>query len=413
LADRQRSSCRNVIRVEAKDALWREAIATLLHTSHLAQPSALASVINEAVRPYGIEITLYLVDREQERLRPLPEPGKATAEPLAVDGTIAGQVFRRVTAVASHRDPRRVWVPVLDGTERLGVLEATLPEHLTGPAGMDGLRTLSVLIGHLIASKLAYGDALRRVRRSQPMSVGGELLWRMLPPLTFATDDLVLSAAIEPCYDFGGDAYDYAVDDDRARITVIDAVGHGLNAALTSTVTLAATRAARAVGDDLPEVALAADAALIGQFGDLRYVTGVLAELDLRTGRLRFVNAGHPPPVVLRHGQSVAVLKGGRRLPLGLDGPIDEPAQYSLEPGDLLMLYTDGITEARDERDEFFGLRRLSEHAERQTNAGHPAAEVARGLARAVRDFQNGRLQDDATLLLAQWGPGVGRRMLP
>jgi hypothetical protein len=392
---------------------WLDALSTLLRRSYLAQPSALAAVVNDAVRPLGVEVIVYLADREQLHLRALPEPGKPPGELLAIDGTLPGQAFRRVTELVSPQEPGRVWVPILDGTERLGVLAVSLPDRVPPPGVQESLRMLSVLIGHLLVAKMAYGDSLRRVRRSQPMSVGGEMLWRMLPPLTFATHDLIVAAMIEPCYDVGGDAYDYAVDNDLARITILDAVGHDLNAALTSCLTLSAIRAARVSGAGLPDAAAAADRALTNQFDDLRYATGILAELDLQLGQLRVVNAGHPQPVVLRSGRSVAVLDGGRRLPLGLIGPTDDPVEYSLEPGDLLLFYTDGITEARDEDGQLFGLERLIELAERQTADGHPAPEIARGISHAVMEYQNGQLHDDATVLLVEWGPGVGIRIVP
>jgi hypothetical protein len=392
---------------------WLEALSTLLRRSYLAQPSALAAVVNDAVRPLGVEVTIYLADREQQHLRALPEPGKPAGDPLTIDGTLPGQAFRRITERMSPQEPGRVWVPILDGTERLGVLAVSLPGGLPPPRVQESLRMLSVLIGHLLVAKMAYGDSLRRVRRSKPMSVGGEMLWRMLPPLTFATHDLIVAAMIEPCYDVGGDAFDYAVDNDLARITILDAVGHDLNAALTSCLSLAAIRAARIAGAGLADAAAAADSALINQFDDLRYVTGILAELDLAEGQLRVVNAGHPPPVVLRSGRSVATIEGGRRLPLGLTGPTDDPVEFSLEPGDLLLLYTDGIIEARDEDGQLFGVERLIELAERQTADGHPAPEIARGLSHAVMAYQNGQLHDDATLMVVQWGPGTGIRIVP
>jgi hypothetical protein len=397
---------------------WNAAIARLLRISHLAQPSGLGRVLNEALAPLGVRVEIYLIDREQRALRPLTPVGADHSEVLDVDATVAGRAFSAIRPVTGPRAPRQIWAPILDGTERLGVLRADLPHEADArdAAVRESLSTLAVLIGHLLVAKMAYGDSIRRGRRSQPMSVGGELLWRMLPPLTFATDDLVLASVIEPCYDVGGDAYDYAVDNDRAVIAIYDAVGHDLNAAVSSTLALAATRSARTRGLDLADIASAADDVLTTHFTDLRYVTAIVADLDLRTGRMRIVNAGHPPPVVLRAGRSVAVLDGGRRLPLGLyergEGEDGEPVTVSLEPDDVVLLYTDGITEARDAEGNLFGLPRLIEFAEREANAGLHAAEVARRLSHAVLDHQQGRLQDDATLMLIQWGPGIGTRSM-
>ncbi|HEY0534332.1 MAG TPA: PP2C family protein-serine/threonine phosphatase, partial [Actinoplanes sp.] len=130
-------------------------------------------------------------------------------------------------------------------------------------------------------------------------------------------------------------------------------------------------------------------------------------------GMLRYANAGHPAPLLLRSGHVVHELSKGRRLPLGLGGPPDEIAEHRMEPGDRLLLYTDGITEARDPAGELFGIRRLADHAERHAAAGLPASETLRRLAQAVAGHQDGPARDDATLLLAEWSPTAARRAVP
>jgi anti-anti-sigma factor len=387
-------------------AVWHSCAATLLRSSRLIPPSALANAINEAVAPIGIEVTVYLVDREQLALRALPRSGKPLPDPIPIDTTLPGRAFTTAQLAQSPNEPERVWLLVMDGSERLGVLEVALPSRLAveDRTVRDGLELLATVIGQLLVSKTPYGDTLRRTRRSRPMSPGGELLWRALPPLTCATTDMVLAAALEPCYEVGGDAFDYALDGDVLRVGIFDAVGHGLAAALTSTVTLAATRAARTTGLDLPAVAAAADEAITGQFHDLRYATAILAELDLATGVLRYLNAGHPPAVLMRDGKVVASLDGAGRTPLGLPNPAQVADQH-LQPGDRLLFYTDGITEARDAAGRFFGLSRLLDLAERHSAAGLPAPETLRRLSHAVLDHQQGRLDDDATLVIVEWSP--------
>jgi hypothetical protein len=320
-----------------------------------------------------------------------------------------------VNAFTVSRSPGRVWTPLVNGTERLGVLDFTLPAHLdpASPEVRDGIDLIGGLIGHLVTAKMQYGDTLHRGRRSRPASTATELLWRTLPPLTFATEQLVISAILEPCYDVGGDAFDYAVDDDIARIAVFDAVGHSMTAGLTAAVALAATRTARIEGEGLYAIARAADLAIAGQFPDVRFVTAVLAELDLITGAVRYLNAGHPPPVLLRGGKVVAALDGGRRMPLGLDDPAIEIAEAALEPGDQLLFYTDGFTEARDEHGEQFGLARLVDFAERHAAAGLPPAETVRRLSHHLIQHQNGNLTDDATLVLVSWSAVASRREMP
>ena len=133
------------------------------------------------------------------------------------------------------------------------------------------------------------------------------------------------------------------------------------------------------------------------------YATGVLGSLDLGSGRLRYLSAGHPPPLLLRAGKIVKTLDAGRRPLLGLDMREGNIAEEMLEPDDTVVLYTDGITEARDEQHQFFGIDRLADFIEREVSEGTPMPEMVRRVCRRILDHQNGVLQDDATMLLVQW----------
>jgi hypothetical protein len=395
---------------------WDAAVVDLLRRAQLAQPDELVAELNAATAPLGVAVTVYLVDHEQRRLWPLPERGKPTPEPLDVEGTVAGRAFTAVqTFPADDATGRhRIWVPMVDGSERLGVAEVVAHRP---PADAEFFRrrseTLMALTGHLVAVKSPYGDALHRVRRTRAMTPAAELVHQLLPPLTFSCHRMVVSAVLEPCYDVGGDAFDYAVDDAVARFMVLDAMGRGLKAGLTSTAAVAAIRAARRDGRHLPELARAADAALAEQFADLRFVTGVLADLNLDTGVLRYLNAGHPPPVLLRQGRIVGTLCGGRRLPLGIGDGAVEIGEEVLEPGDRLLLYTDGVTEAYDRGGDRFGLDRLTDLAQRGMNAPLPTPETLRRLAHTVLEHQGGRPFDDATLMLVEWSAEAAERTQP
>ncbi len=379
----------------------------LQHASPLVQPSALPGAINAAIGGIGAHLSIYLVDREQRSLRALPEPPRTPAV-LPIDSTVAGRAFQSAKPLV-HGHTGRLWLPLLDGADRIGVLEVRLSGGLApdDPVVLEGCQMFAGCVGELVVRKASCGDTLRRTRRSRIMTTGAELLWRMLPPLTFATHRLVVTAVLEPCYDVGGDAFDYAVDDDVAKLAVLDAIGHGLGAGLTAAVTLAAMRSARCAGSPIEAMASAADEELVANFGDLRFVTGVLAELDLNTGHLSYVNAGHPPPILLRRGRAVGSLAGGRRLPIGLSDTAVRRARVSLEPGDRLLLYTDGAVEARDPEGNLFGVQRLIDLAERHCAAGLPAPETLRRLSHAVLRHQKGEAQDDTTLMLVEWAPGA------
>lgn len=386
-------------------AAWDAAIADLLARAKMVQPDELAYEVNLATPAVAAEITIYLIDHEQMQLWPLPERGKPTPPPVVVEGTAAGRAFTRIRT--QRPEPADVagrwWIPMIDGSERVGVAEV-FPHH--PPADPDLFQTcverLIGLVGHLVTVKLPYGDSIQQVRRTRPMTPASELLLGLLPPLTFSCPRLVVSAVLEPTYDVGGDAFDYAVDGSTARFMVLDGMGRGLRAGLTTTAAIAAIRAARRAGDDLTALAAAADAVLAEQFPDLRYVTGVLAELDLESGRLRYLNAGHPRPLLIRDGRVVGPLPGGRRMPLGLAETV-EAGTADLEPGDRLLLWTDGIGDRPDD---------LIDLVERCVTERRPAPETLRRLAHQVLAGPD-RPDDDATLMLVEWSDAAAERTQP
>ncbi len=395
-------------------ALFDDAIRELLRRSHTVKVSDLTSLVNDAVVPLDVHVMIYLVDYEQRALRPLHDR-PPTPSPVAVEGSLAGRAFATLEIQAKARSPRALWVPILDGTARLGVLEVTLADVLDpeDASVRDGCLALASFLGHLIQAKDALGDSVQAARRSKPMTVASELLWSLVPPTTFVCDELVLAAVLEPCYDVGGDGYDYCVDGMSAHLAIVDALGHGMQAALTCCAAVSALRAARRSGWDLPDVAMAADAEIAAQWSDVRFATAVVAEIRLDTGVLSYLNAGHPPPALVRRGRVVRLLDGARRLPLGLGEATPAPAEERLEPGDRLLFYTDGVTEARDDDGNLFGLDRLVELTERHATSGMPTPEILRRLSHAVLDHQKGVLQDDATFLLAEWSPAAAARTLP
>lgn len=385
------------------------ALVELLDGAKLAPPDRLPALAAVAGRDLGVGVVIYLVDYEQQHLVPVPTPEHAGREPLGVDTTLAGRTFRTgETLPARSDDTTRLWVPLLDGTERLGVLEVLTADtvDLYDPGLREQCRWLSGLLGHLVTITTNYGDALDVLRRSRRRSPAAELIWSLLPPLTAGTDTFMLAGMLEPCYESGGDVFDYAVSETTVSLAIFDAMGHALGAGLIAAAALATYRSVRRDGRALYDQATAIGETLTGQFGDGAFLTGVLAEIDLASGRLRYVCAGHPPPLLLRSGKVVKTLSGGRRPPLGLDVSELAIGEETLQPGDWLVLYTDGITEARDSTGAFFGEARLVDFLEREAGAGHPPPETVRRLTRAVLTHQHGVLQDDATVLLACWDAG-------
>jgi len=401
------------------DRRWRDATVDLLERTRLSEPDALPAEVNAALRALEVDVTIYLIDYEQEALRPVPEAGRPLPQPLPVESTLAGRAFMAIEVMSGAarpgtNDPAVLWMPLLDGSERLGVLAIRADERaLTSPDFRRHCDLFAALLGHLVATKDPYGDTLERTRRSQPMSVASELLWKVLPPLTYACERFVISALFAPRYEVGGDGFDYAVDDGTAFLCLLDTTGHGLAAGLGTAVALSTLRASRRAGAGLYAMARAVDHTFEEQFSDSRFTTAVLATLDFDTGLLRYINAGHPQPAVLRNGRVVRRLTGGRRMPLGLDDPQIEVAEELLQPGDRLLLFSDGVVEARDRTGAPFGEQRLLDLAERQAFAELPAPETLRRLGRAVAGHLDGPPADDATLMLVEWSAAAAHRSLP
>jgi serine phosphatase RsbU (regulator of sigma subunit) len=256
------------------------------------------------------------------------------------------------------------------------------------------------------------------------MALQAELVWAFLAPRTFATEQVVLSALLEPAYEAGGDAFDYSLLGDHLHVSIFDALGHDLAAGLLASVGMAACRSTRRAGGSLADIAARADSAIADFFGDERFVTAVLCDLDVATGLLSWIPCGHPPPLLIRNG-TVRELVRAARPPLGLARAFARRAARTadvadlaplcterLEPGDRILLYTDGVVEGRDAEGSSFGLQRLADFIIGHDSMLLPAPEMMRRLNQAIVEYQDGRLQDDATAVLIEWRPAQPERTL-
>jgi len=387
-------------------------LRSLLHASHLMSPDDLAATVAAHARMLGVrETVLYLADYEQAVLQPLPGAGVPERQELPIERTLAGRAFRRVEVVHSvAENSYRLWLPLLDGVERLGVIELVLAGEPSDEQH-DELRAFVSLVAELTVVNDAYSDVFSRLRRRKTLSLAAEMQWELLPPMSFGTDRVVVTGGLEPAYDVGGDSFDYALNGRTMDLLVIDAVGHGLPAAVLASVAISAYRHARRNRLDLPDIAVEIDAAIATQIGASQFATAVLARLDIGTGRLRWINAGHPEPLIVRGLSLVRLPHCPPSRPLGLQDSKPNYCETRLEPGDRLMLYTDGITEARSPRGEFFGEQRLADFISAAAAAGHPAPETVRRLMRHLLSHQADRLQDDASIVVLEWRTGTERQL--
>jgi hypothetical protein len=395
------------------------ALRELLRASHLGSPDDLPAMVSAAGRHLGAQLAaLYVIDYQQLTLVPLNEPHDPDpTQPIDVDGTLAGRAFADVSQqVGGGGEAPTLWTPVLDGTDRLGVLQL----HFAAGTEVDDERRadahdLATLLAELLMTRSLYGDAIERARRRTSLSVPAEMQWRLLPPLTFVSPRFSIAGILAPADDVAGDSFDYAANGDVAHVALIDAMGHGLEAALLAAVSISALRNARRNGDDLVRTVSTIDSIIGAQFGPDKFVTGIFGELDITAGSWQWITCGHPPALLLRRGRVVRALDSviGAPLGLGLVGQDPTVGRERLEPGDRLLLYTDGVVEARDDSGNFFGTQRLVDFVTREEAAGLPAAETLRRLNRAILSHQQGTLQDDATTVLVEWLTDQSERHSP
>lgn len=383
----------------------------LVRSVHGSEPIEVLEAADRYGTAIGLgKITVHLVDLQQRLLVPL------TGGPiLDVDSTVAGEAYRSDTLrlIEGGADVLSLWLPLKDGADRMGVLHiraACLDEPT-----LRRCQTLASLLALVITSKRAYSDTYVRRTRTRNVQLRTEMLRAFLPPRTLGTRRGVSTAVLEPAYELGGDAFDHSITRDTLHAVILDAMGHDLASGLTASVAMAGARSARRNGADLAELTRNVERALVTWLPE-RFCTAIFATLDLSTGVFSWANCAHPAPLLIRRQRLVeAAMDRTPELPLGLDGivPGISPRtvhEIALEPGDQVLLYTDGVTEAHDSEGRMFGLERFADFVSRATSADEPAPETLRRLIHAITDHQGGSFTDDATIMLLEWTPdGVAR----
>ncbi len=377
----------------------------LLSTVHASDPSEALEAAHHYGERIGLsDIALFLVDLQQRLLVPL-----SGGPVLEINTTVAGETFRTgALRLSESGDGELVlWLPLNDAADRLGVLQAKAPV-LDEPT-LRRCRTLASLLALVVTSKRAYSDTYVRKTRVQPMELHSEMLRSLLPPRTLGTSRGVSTAVLEPAYELGGDAFDHSLIEDVLHAALLDGMGHDLASGLIAAVAMAGTRNARRNGADLTELTASVEKALVEWLPE-RFCTVLFTTLDLSNGEFSWINCAHPAPLLLRNNRVLKdALKRPAEVPLGLGPALGIETRtvhrVQLQPGDRVLLYSDGVIEARDDQGEVFGFRRFADFIARATAAEEPAPETLRRLVHAIHEHQQGRFTDDATIMLLEWLP--------
>jgi serine phosphatase RsbU (regulator of sigma subunit) len=381
-------------------------LSELLRAADSGPADGLGWLIEEALRKIGAKnAVLYILDYERRALQPVPgssEIGGRLPGALNVRDSEAGNACSEIQTVEGNG---RLWVPVTQRADCLGVIEIEIenPDEVARRACAD----CGILVGHLLVTAHTYTDIYELLSRRQNMSLPAEMHWEVQPSTNYVGPAVAVAGEIEPAYEVGGDAFDYSVNKGVVDFTLLDAMGHGLEAALLSTQALGAYRWARRQGHQLIGMARVLEKTFIEQFDGEKFVTGLLCRLDWRTGTFRWLNAGHLAPLLMKEGRIVEELETPPRCPLGLGLP-DEFAVHRIDlvPGDKVVLYSDGVVEARSPNGEDFEIERLYDSLERSVARNNHAAVAVRDVINEVKAHSSGPLRDDATIVLLEYrGP--------
>jgi serine phosphatase RsbU (regulator of sigma subunit) len=307
-------------------------------------------------------------------------------------------IATQTVEVESAGGEARVFAPVTNRGEAIGVLEVTLLE-IPDEQTVADIALAAHALAYVVIANRRFTDLFAWGQRSVPLSLAAEIQHRLLPgSYTCEAGQFTLAAWLEPAGNVGGDTFDFALERDTLHVSMTDAMGHEVEAAVLATVLVGALRNARRAGVGLAEQAGSANTGLADFAQRGGFVTGQLTRVDLRSQTATIVNAGHPPPLRLRDGRV-------DRLPLAADPPFGIASGYEyrvqalpLQPGDRILFLTDGMLERNAESVDIAAVVAAGREM-------HPR-EAVQHLSQVILDATDGQLRDDATALCFDWHGG-------
>jgi serine phosphatase RsbU (regulator of sigma subunit) len=265
-------------------------------------------------------------------------------ESLTLDDSVHHRVLRRQEQhVEPHCGGWRVLVPVTERGDAMGILELTVPRSPDADT-LGYVRSAAHALAYTLIASRRHTDLFEWTQRDVPFSLAAEIQRRLLPAsYTVEGGPFTLAGWLEPEASVGGDTFDYSVDREYLYASVTDAMGHSTRAAVLATLTVGSLRNTRRSVASPAEQADAANAALMAGAAPEQFVTGQILRIRLAAGAVDIVNAGHPPPYLLRAG-AAAVLEVTPSLPLGVARDPYGAQRLALEAGDRVLIATDGFS---------------------------------------------------------------------
>lgn len=369
-----------------------------------------ASVFGSAARLYHAPVrpagwTLVLVVPEDE----IDDQVSSLTLTTASVG-VAGLILMLLAVVMTARAITRPLCKLAAATREIAIghFDTPIPDQSRGDeiallasAFATMTRELRDYIERLTATTAAKERIESELRIAHDIQMS--ILPKLFPPLP-DRHEIDLYALIEPAKQVSGDFYDfYAIDEDHFCLVIADVAGKGVPASLFMAVTKTLIKSTAKPGRSPGEILTLVNADLARDNDQSMFITVFCAILDLRSGELTYANAGHNPPMRLCAEGEAAPLPRGNQLVLGLMEDVRyHDATFRLRPGDRLLLYTDGVTEAMNLRDEPFGERRME--AELVSLADGNARQISEGMVDAVKAFAGSAPQsDDITIMLLEY----------
>ncbi|MFE7447755.1 PP2C family protein-serine/threonine phosphatase [Streptomyces chartreusis] len=366
-----------------------------------AAPHQLVDAVREALcNDYAAKsVQLLLADYGLATLQPV-HPAASAPQSVPAHTGPAGRAFgSQEPFVEKLTDGEvRLHLPVTARGDRLGVLAVTMPSAEQAQECLDELTDVAQVLAHEVIVADRDTDLYLRARRTDRLTLAAEMQWQLLPGRACARPEYALGAQLEPAYSIHGDNFDWSASADRLMLYVTNGMGEGIEASLLTNLGINALRNARRAGLSIADQAALADQAVYAQYRGDAYLSVLLLDLELSTGRLQVVDAGSPQMLRLR-GRGVDALDIEAQLPLGMFEETDYVAhELSIEPGDRLLFASDGVYDVIAPGGERYGERALARAI--VSTSLLPAAEVPRAVLRELSGHRGTPVADDDALVL-------------